>query len=278
MNNKKNKDHLKPNSIEKRTYQGARREALSTDAEENLTVGRNAVRELLKSGREIDRILVCGRDAKIREIMSAAREKGVPVIDSDPSKLDRLCPGTAHQGVAAFAAVKAYATVDDILDAAAKKNEKPLIVIADGVEDPHNLGAIIRCAECAGAHGVIIPKRRAVGLTPTVAKASAGAIEYMAVARVQNIPTLIEELKSKDVWTYAAEAGGSPYYETDFNSSAAIVFGSEGNGVSSLVKKRCDFIVSIPMYGHVNSLNVSTAASVILCHAARMQRSGSGLI
>lgn len=244
----------------------------SVAAQENLIAGRNAASELLKSGREIDKILVCSRDAKVREIVSLAKERGIPVMDSDSVKMDKLCGSAPHQGVIAFAAVKEYVSIDDILKIAEDRGEKPLIVIADGVEDPHNLGAIIRCAECAGAHGVVIPKRRAVGLTPVVAKSSAGAIEHMAVARVNNIPALIEELKEKGVWTYAAEAGGSPYYETDFDRAAAIVLGSEGNGVSSLAKKRCDFIVSIPMYGRVNSLNVSTAASVILCHAARMQK------
>ena len=145
-------------------------------------------------------------------------------------------------------------------------------VIADSIEDPHNLGALIRCAECAGAHGIIIPKRRAVGITSTVYKSSAGAIEHIMIAKVTNIATTIEELKKKGLWIYASEAGGTPYYETDFNCGCAIVLGSEGNGVSHLVKERSDYIVSIPMYGKVNSLNVSTAASVILCHVARMQR------
>ena len=156
---------------------------------------------------------------------------------------------------------------------AAERGEKPLIVIADSIEDPHNLGALIRCAECAGAHGIVIPKRRAVGITPTVYKSSAGAIEHMLIAKVSNISSTIEALKKKGVWIFTSEAEGSPYYETDFNCACAIVLGSEGNGVSRIVKENSDFIVSIPMYGKVNSLNVSTAASVILCHAARMQRS-----
>ena len=237
-----------------------------------IVAGRNAVRELLKSGREIDKIVVSGREGSIVALVAEARERGIPVTNADSSKLDYLAKGANHQGIVAFAAQKEYSTVEEILAIAEERGEKPLIVIADGVEDPHNLGALIRCAECAGAHGVIIPRRRSSGLTPVVAKASAGAIWHMAVARVGNIAETVEKLKKHGVWTFAAEAGGSPYYETDFDLPCAIVFGSEGAGVARLVKERCDFTVSIPMYGYVNSLNVSTAASVILCHAARMQR------
>ncbi len=199
-------------------------------------------------------------------------KKGIPVIETDAAKLDSLSGSENHQGIVAMAAEKEYVSVDDILAIAAERGEKPLVVIADCIEDPYNLGALIRCAECAGAHGIIVPKRHAVGLTPAVTKASAGAIEHMAIAKVSNIATTIEELKEKGLWIFASEAGGSAYYETDFDTPAAIVFGSEGNGVGRLIKERSDFIVSIPMYGKVNSLNVSTAASVILCHAARMQR------
>ena len=189
-------------------------------------------------------------------------------------KLEALAQGTTHQGVVAMAAEKEYTDVDGILAIAAERGETPLIVIADGIEDPHNMGALIRCAECAGAHGIIIPKRRSVGITPTVAKSSAGAIEHMAIAKVTNISATIDELKKKGLWIFASEAGGAAYYETDFNTPAAIIFGSEGFGVGRAIKEKCDFIVSIPMYGKVNSLNVSTAASVVLCHAARMQRQG----
>ena len=237
-----------------------------------IVAGRNAVRELLKSGREIDKIVVSGREGSIVALVAEARERGIPVTNADSSKLDYLAKGANHQGIVAFAAQKEYSTVEEILAIAEERGEKPLIVIADGVEDTHNLGALIRCAECAGAHGVIIPRRRSSGLTPVVAKASAGAIWHMAVARVGNIAETVEKLKKHGVWTFAAEAGGNAYYETDFNLPCAIVFGSEGAGVARLVKERCDFTVSIPMYGYVNSLNVSTAASVILCHAARMQR------
>lgn len=241
---------------------------------ENIVCGRNSVRELLKSERSIDKIFVRAgdREGSITVIVAEAIRLGVPVIEVDSQKLDNMTMGAHHQGVVAMAAEKQYVTVEEIVNIARERGEKPLIVIADGIEDPHNLGAMIRCAECAGAHGIILPKRRAVGLTPVVTNASAGALEHMAIAKVQNIAATIEELKEMGLWIFTAEAGGAPYYETDWNVGAAVVFGSEGEGVSRLVRDRSDFIVSIPMYGKVNSLNVSTAASVILCHAARMQR------
>lgn len=237
-----------------------------------IIAGRNAVRELLKSGREIDKIVVSGREGSIVALVAEAKERRIPVVNADNAKLDYLARGTVHQGIIAYAAQKEYSTVDEIIAIARERGEKPLIVVCDEIEDPHNLGAIIRCAECSGAHGVIIPKRRSAGLTPTVVKASAGAIWHMAIARVSNIAETVEQLKENGIWTFAAEAGGTPYYETDFNTPTAIVLGSEGFGVSRLVRERCDFTVSIPMYGQVNSLNVSTAASVLLCHAAKMQR------
>ncbi len=240
--------------------------------ETGIIAGRNAVRELLKSGRGIDKIVVSGREGSVNALVAEARERKIPVVNADSAKLDYLAHGTVHQGIIAYAAQKEYSTVKEIIAIARERGEKPLIVVCDEIEDPHNLGAIIRCAECAGAHGVIIPKRRSAGLTPTVVKASAGAIWHMAIARVSNVAETIEELKENGIWTFAAEAGGTPYYETDFNTPAAIVLGSEGFGVSRLVRERCDFTVSIPMYGQVNSLNVSTAGSVLLCHAARMQR------
>lgn len=264
------KNKYRSGSDKKQKDHRADTESLSADT--GIVAGRNAVRELLKSGREIDKIITCGREGSIVALVAEARERGIPVTQADSSKLDYLARGANHQGIVAFAAQKEYSTVEEILQIARDRGEKPLIVIADGVEDPHNLGALIRCAECAGAHGVIIPRRRSSGLTPVVTKASAGALWHMAVARVSNIAETVEKLKDNGVWTFAAEAGGTAYYETDFDLPCAIVLGSEGAGVSKLVKERCDFTVSIPMYGFVNSLNVSTAASVILCHAARMQR------
>lgn len=243
---------------------------------EGVVAGRNAVRELLKSERSIDKIFVKGgsREGSITLLVSQAIEKKIPVVEVTQEKLDSLSGYVNHQGIVAMAAEKEYTDVDSILAIAAERGETPLIVIADGIEDPHNMGALIRCAECAGAHGIIIPKRRSVGITPTVYKASAGAIEHMAIAKVTNISQTVDDLKKKGLWIFAAEAGGSAYYETDFNIPTAVIFGSEGFGVGRAIKEKCDFIVSIPMYGKVNSLNVSTAASVILCHAARMQRSG----
>lgn len=245
------------------------------DVSEGLVVGRNAVRELLKSGRTIDKLLVQKgeREGSIVVLVAEAIERHIPVVETDKAKLDKLTGGASHQGVIAMAAEKEYCTVDDILNIAKERGEKPFIVIADGVSDPHNLGAIIRCAEGVGAHGLIIPKRRAVGLTPTVSKASAGAIEHLAVAKVTNIAATVEELKEKGIWVFSAEAGGENYYDTDFKCPCAIVLGSEGDGVSKLVKDRSDYIVSIPMYGKINSFNVSTAAAVILAEISRQHRS-----
>ena len=243
------------------------------DVSPGVTVGRNAVRELLRSGRAVDKIYVKkgSREGSVVVIVAEAISRGIPIVEVDQNKIDKIACGGNHQGVVAMAAGKEYCSIEDILALAAAKGEKPLIVVSDGIEDPHNLGALIRCAECAGAHGIVIPKRRAVGITPVVAKCSAGAIEHMAVARVTNLATALKDLKDAGVWIFAAEAGGAAYYDTDFDVPAAIVFGSEGDGVSHLVKERADFTVSIPMYGLVNSLNVSTAASVVLCHAARVR-------
>ncbi|MBR6918547.1 MAG: 23S rRNA (guanosine(2251)-2'-O)-methyltransferase RlmB [Clostridia bacterium] len=253
-----------------------RPDVTSKDPAEETTdavAGRNAVRELLKSGRSVDKIYVKSgnREGSIVVIVAEAVDRKIPVIEATQEKLDALAGGTYHQGVVALAAQKQYSSVDDILKIAEDRNETPLIVIADGIEDPHNLGALIRCAECAGAHGIIIPKRRAVGLTQTVAKSSAGAIEHMAIAKVTNIADTILKLKKEGLWIFAAEAGGTPYFEVDFKVPAAIILGSEGEGVGRLIKDRSDMIVSIPMYGKVNSLNVSAAAAVILSHASRMQ-------
>lgn len=263
------------NHREKYTKYSSREEAVATNDENaGLVIGRNAVRELLKSDREIDKLLVQRgeREGSIVVLVAMAVEKGIPVVETDKSKLDSMSGFVPHQGVIAMASEKEYCTVEDILAIAEERGEAPLIVIADGITDPYNLGALIRCAEGAGAHGIIIPKRRSTGLTPLVSKASAGAIEHMAVAKVANISNTITMLKEKGVWVFAAEAGGKPYYETDFKGPCALVFGSEGNGVSQIVIENSDALTSIPMYGKVNSFNVSTAASVILCEAARQNR------
>ncbi|MBQ9132388.1 MAG: 23S rRNA (guanosine(2251)-2'-O)-methyltransferase RlmB [Clostridia bacterium] len=240
------------------------------DYENGAVIGRNAVRELLKSQRSVDKLLVQKgeRTGSIVVLVAQAIEQGIPVIETEKSKLDALAGYAPHQGVIAFAAEKEYCTVEDLLQIAKDRGEAPLLVICDGITDPYNLGAIIRCAECCGAHGLIIPKRRAAGLTPLVTKASAGAIEHLAVAKVANIASTVEWLKEQGVWTFAAEAGGSDLYQTDFRGPCALILGSEGNGVSQLVRKTCDTVVSIPMYGKVNSFNVSTAAAVLLAEIA----------
>ena len=234
-------------------------------------IGRNAVRELLRSDRTVDKLLVRrgDREGSIVALVAEAVEKGIPVVEVDKTKLDNLAGFVPHQGVIAMVAQKDYCTVEDILAIAAERGETPFIVIADGITDPYNLGALIRCAEGCGAHGLIIPRRRAVGLTALVAKASAGAMEHLAVAKVANIHQTVLDLQKAGVWVYAAEAGGSAHYNTNFAGPCALVMGSEGEGVSRVVKDACDGIVSIPMYGHVNSFNVSTAASVFLAEIAR---------
>ena len=244
------------------------------DVDEGLVIGRNAVRELLKTDRTVDKLLVRrgDREGSIVVLVAEAIEKGIPVVEVDKSKLDDMAGFVPHQGVIAMVAQKEYCTVEDILAIAAERGEKPLIVIADGITDPYNLGALIRCAEGCGAHGLIIPRRRAVGLTALVAKSSAGAMEHLAIAKVSNIAATVQMLQKEGVWVFAAEAGGKAHYETDFTGPCALVFGSEGDGVSHIVKEKCDAIVSIPMYGHVNSFNVSTAGAVILCEAARQHR------
>lgn len=250
------------------------RNAEPAEAQEGLIIGRNAVRELLRSGRDVDKLLVQkgNREGSIVAIVAEAIERGIPIVESDKAKLDAMCGFVPHQGVIAMASEKEYCSVEDILVIAEERGEAPFIVIADGITDPYNLGALIRCAEGAGAHGLIISKRRAVGLTPLVAKSSTGAIEHLAIAKVANIANTVRSLKEKGIWVFAAEAGGTPYYETNFKGPCALVFGSEGNGVSPVVVENCDGLTSIPMYGHVNSFNVSTAAAVILCEAARQNR------
>lgn len=236
--------------------------------EENVVAGRNGVKELLKSGKPIDKIYVQKgiEESFASYIMQAAKKLGVPVSVSDRKRLDELAAD--HQGVAALLPLREYVSVEDILNSAYEKNEKPFIVIADGISDPQNLGALIRCAECAGAHGIIIPKHNAATITSAVSKSSAGALEHMLVSKVSSIASAIDALKEKNIWVYGLEADGTPYKDAVFDSGTAIVLGSEGNGMSRLVRERCDFVLSIPMYGKVNSLNVSTAAAVVLFRAA----------
>lgn len=233
--------------------------------------GRNPVSEAIRSGRPIDRILVARgeKSGAVIGILAKARDKKIPVKEVDRVKLDYITGSSVHQGIAAFAAVKDYCTVDDIFDHANDLNEPPFIVVLDEIEDPHNLGAIIRTAECAGVHGVIIPKRRSAGLSYAVGKASAGAIEYMRVARVTNIAVLLDELKERGVWIYGADMNGADYTTCDLSGACAIVIGNEGKGISRLVRQKCDVIVSLPMKGKINSLNASVAAGILMYHAAK---------
>ena len=241
--------------------------------------GRNAVIEALRVGRSIDKIFIAKgeTDKTLGHIASKAREAGIVVVDADRRKLDNMSVTHAHQGVIALIGVSEYCEVEDILKIAEERNEAPFVIICDEVSDPRNLGAVIRSAECAGAHGVIIPKRRSAGLTAIVGKASAGAAEHMAIARVPNIPAVLKELKDKGLWIYGAAAGGeSGLWSTDFTGSMALVIGSEGDGIGRLVRENCDFIVNIPMVGKINSLNASAAASVIMYEVLR-QRKGQVL-
>ncbi len=236
--------------------------------------GRNPVFEAVKSGRPIESLLVAKGSAKsgtVAVILAKAKEKGIVIKDVSPKKLDFMCGTNNHQGIAAVASVKEYSTVDDILNLAKEKGEDPFIIILDEIEDPHNLGAIIRTAECAGVHGVIISQRRSAGLTFSVAKASAGAVEYEKVARVVNIANTVEQLKKQGVWVYAADMNGTICTQTDLTGAVAIVIGNEGKGVSLLVRKKCDGVVSLPMMGKINSLNASVATGVIVYEVLRQR-------
>ena len=236
--------------------------------------GRNAVIEALRAGVTIDKIFIAKgeTDATLGHIASTAREKGIVVVDADRRKLDAMSRTHAHQGVIALAAVREYVSVESMLAAAAEKGENPLLVVCDEISDPHNLGAIIRTACCAGAHGVIIPKRRSAGLTAVVAKTSAGAVAHMPVARVPNIPALLKDLKKQGVWVFGTAAGGTTgLYEADLKGPAAIVIGSEGDGMTRLAAENCDFLVSIPMSGKLDSLNASAAAAILLYEAVRQR-------
>ena len=244
------------------------------EEDETRLEGRNALTEALRAGRTIDKVFIADGDIdkSLQRLAAMAKEAGAVIVPVDRRKLDLMSTTHAHQGVIAQAAAHEYATIDDILAEAAARGQAPLIVICDELSDPHNLGAIMRSAECAGAHGVIIPKRRSVGLTATVAKASAGAVEYMKVARVSNINTCIAELKEKGVWIYGAAGEGSvPMYRSDLTGPAAIVIGNEGDGLSPLVRKNCDMLVHIPMSGRISSLNASAAASILLYEAVRQR-------
>lgn len=236
--------------------------------------GKNAVMEALKAGRPIDKLYLARgeQDRALRFIAEKAKAAGAVVSEVDRRKLDFMSQTHAHQGVIAVAAVREYKSVEDILALAAERGEKPLVVVCDEISDPHNLGAIIRTAEAAGAHGVIIPKHRSAGITAIVEKTSAGAVEHLAVARVVNLAAALEKLKEQGLWIFGTAAeGDKPLWEADLAGGAAIVIGSEGEGMARLTREKCDFLVSIPMRGKVSSLNASTAAAVVLFEAVRQR-------
>lgn len=236
------------------------------DKKPDLLIGRNAVTEALKSDREIDTLILMrnNNNPALSRLASMAKEKGAVVKEVDSKKLDFMCGGANHQGVAAYVAAHEYASVENIFAYAEEKGEAPFIVVCDEIEDPHNLGAIIRTAECAGVHGVIIPKRRSASLNFTVGKTSAGALEYMRVARVSNLASTIDELKEKGCWVYGADMDGTDYKKTDFSGAVVLVIGSEGKGIGKLIRQKCDAIVSLPMKGNINSLNASVAAGILM--------------
>ncbi len=254
----------------KREDRNERNEALS----EGMIEGRNAVTEALRSGRTINKVFLADGDTdkSLGRLAAMAKEAGAVVVRIDRRKLNDMSPTGAHQGIIASVAAHEYASVEDILRAAQEKGEAPLLVVCDELSDPHNLGAIIRTAECAGAHGVIIPKRRSVGLTAVVGKASAGALEYMPVARVSNIASTLRDLKAKGIWVFGTAAeGATVLYQADLTLPAAIVIGNEGVGMSRIVAEHCDFKVSIPMKGQISSLNASAAAAILLYEAVRQR-------
>lgn len=237
--------------------------------------GRNAVAEALRAGTPIDKVFVLKGevDLPLRQLANQARQQGAVLAEVDRHKLDAMSRTHAHQGVIALAAVREYVSIQSILDSAAAKGEPPLLVVCDEISDPHNLGAILRTAECAGAHGLIIPKRRSAGLTAIVGKTSAGAVSYLPVARVANLTSALKDLKKQGVWIFGTAAGASTdLYSADLKGPAAIVIGSEGDGMSRLVAENCDFLVSIPMKGHISSLNASAAAAILLYEAVRQRR------
>ena len=236
---------------------------------ENLLAGRNPIREALKSGRDLEKLLIARGElsGSAREIVQMAREAKVPVQEVDKTRLDELA--AHHQGMVAYASAYHYSTVEDILNVAKERNEEPFLILLDSVTDPHNLGAVIRTAECAGAHGVIVPERRSVGLTPAAVKASAGAVEFLKVARVPNLNRTIAELKERGIWVYALSMDGEDYEKVDFTGATALVIGSEGEGISRLVMDNCDQKVSLPLKGHIESLNASVAAGIVMYRVLR---------
>ncbi len=244
-----------------------------SESETDIIFGRNTVAEAVKSGRPLDCILVSKgeKSGSVPKILADAKTAGILIKEVDRKKLDFICGHSNHQGIAARGAVKEYCSVDDIFDCAKSRNEDPFIIICDEIEEPHNLGAIIRTAEATGVHGVIVPKRRSASLSFTVAKTSAGAVEFMNVARVTNLSQTIDDLKARGVWIYCADMDGETFYNADLKGAVALVIGSEGNGVGRLIKEKCDACLSMPMKGRINSLNASVAAGVLMYEISRQR-------
>lgn len=245
---------------------------MERELREDLVAGRNAVAELLRSDREIQSLYIQqGIEKNLAGLIAQGRKREIPIKDMDKSQMDRMVPGVPHQGIVAQTAAAQYSQLEDIFKKAGE--EAPFIVLCDGITDPHNLGAIIRSAEAAGAHGVIIPKRRSAGLSYVVSKASAGAVEHIPIVRVTNLVNTMRQLKEQNLWFYAADLGGTPWVQQDYSGGVGLVVGAEGEGVSRLVKETCDFTVSLPMLGKVQSLNASVATGIVLYEIAR-QRMG----
>ena len=241
---------------------------------EDMVAGRNAVMEALKGSRSVNKLMIANgsTEGSIKEIIAVAKKKGVNIQYWDRSKLDSIARGIRHQGVLAQVAPVQYAELEDILQVAKDRNEPPFIVLLDELEDPHNLGAILRTADAAGVHGVLIPKHRSCPLSATVAKTSAGAVEHVPVARVGNLVQTIKKLKQEGLWVAAADMDGKDYYDTDLTGPLLLIIGSEGQGVGRLVKEQCDFVVRIPMVGRINSLNASVAGSILMYEAMKQRR------
>lgn len=239
----------------------------------DIIFGRNSVTEAIKAERPLDSVMVVRgeRSGSIPKILADAKTAGIPIKEVDRKKLDFMCGHGNHQGIIAVGAVKAYSTVDDIFATAEERGESPFIIVCDEIEDPHNLGAIIRTAEAAGAHGVIVPKRRSASLSFTVSKTSAGAVEFMHVARVTNIPQTLDELKERGLWIYCADMDGEAFYNANLKGAVALVIGSEGKGVGRLVKEKCDVVLSMPMKGRINSLNASVAAGILMYEISKQR-------
>lgn len=248
------------------------RKEKSYEDDSRVIIGRNPVREALKSGQAIDTLYISSASGGLSEIIALAKETGAVIKTVTEQKLSQLAEGGVHQGVVAMGACAKYATLEDLLDVSKKKGTKPFLIICDEIEDPHNLGAIIRTAETAGADGVIIPKRRSAVLSPVVNKTSAGAISWLPVARVANLGATIDKLKKEGIWIYGTDMDGTLYTETSFDGAVALVIGSEGNGMSRLVREKCDFLVKLPMMGKITSLNASVAAGIFMYEVLRRRR------